>query len=223
MFMGVLVGGKRYSQRDYAAALLITGGIVAFTLKQHESGQASAPTGTNQLLGLALVAINLALDGFTNARQEAICKATRCQKYHMMYWVNVHSALLLGAWLVFGMAYWGEESELRRAVVFTSVSPEVILHVAVFALCGAVGQIFIFSAIQEFGAVVCTTICLTRKFFSILLSIVLYAHPVQRLQWAGIGLVFSGLGLQVWNKMQTPVGGTAQMRSQNTPKHKKNL
>jgi hypothetical protein len=41
-----------------------------------------------------------------------------------------------------------------------------------------------------------------RKFFSICISIVFYAHPVTSLQWCGVFVVFIGLTLQTYSKMQ---------------------
>eukprot|EP00937_MAST-01D_sp_MAST-1D-sp2_P005592 g5592.t1 len=212
MLMGVLLGSRRYSRREYAAAACISVGIVAFSSKPAPA----ANGGKSQALGLALVAVNLALDGFTNARQEHIYRTTRCRNYHMMLGLNVWSAVLLGAWLLLSSVAWGAESELARAAAFAAHSPEIIAHVALFSLCGAVGQMFIFTAIEEFGAVTCTTICLTRKFFSILLSIVLYKHVMRPAQWAGIFIVFAGLGLQALGKAQSK-----QQQPQQNGKKKK--
>lgn len=40
-----------------------------------------------------------------------------------------------------------------------------------FCLCGAVGQLFIFATIKQFGSLINTLITTTRKFFNILLSV----------------------------------------------------
>jgi len=197
MAMGLLVGGRRYKPSEYMAAVLITAGIAMFTFKPGKAGNQAA---TNQNLGLFLVAINLGLDGYTNARQESIFKETKCKPFAMMFNVNAWSAALLAGWLGVSFLVSGNESELARALAFTAVSPEILWHVLLFSLSGAVGQTFIFTSMEEQGAVATTTICLTRKFFSILLSIVAYSHAVKPLQWAGIVVVFGGLALQAFAK-----------------------
>ena len=197
MAMGLLVGGRRYKPSEYMAAVLITAGIAMFTFKPGKAGNQAA---TNQNLGLFLVAINLGLDGYTNARQESIFKETKCKPFAMMFNVNAWSAALLAGWLGATFLVSGSESELARALAFTAVSPEILWHVLLFSLSGAVGQTFIFTSMEEQGAVATTTICLTRKFFSILLSIVAYSHAVKPLQWAGIVVVFGGLALQAFAK-----------------------
>jgi drug/metabolite transporter (DMT)-like permease len=40
----------------------------------------------------------------------------------------------------------------------------------------------------------------TRKFFTILLSVLLYGHSLQALQWTGVALVFFGLGFDIYAK-----------------------
>jgi len=65
--------------------------------------------------------------------------------------------------------------------------------VALFCLCGAVGQLFIFATIRRFGSLANTLVCTTRKFFNILLSVLLNGNPLLPQQWAAVGLVFAGL------------------------------
>ena len=65
--------------------------------------------------------------------------------------------------------------------------------VALFCLCGAVGQLFIFATIRRFGSLANTLVCTTRKFVNILLSVLLNGNPLLPQQWAAVGLVFAGL------------------------------
>ena len=49
--------------------------------------------------------------------------------------------------------------------------------------------------ITKFGPLTCSVITTTRKFFTILGSVLIFAHPMSALQWTGTVLVFAGLGL----------------------------
>ena len=60
----------------------------------------------------------------------------------------------------------------------------------------------------------CSVFTTTRKFFTILGSVLLFAHPMSSRQWAGTLLVFMGLGLDVAfgkaktkTKVSEPAGG----------------
>lgn len=46
-----------------------------------------------------------------------------------------------------------------------------------------------------FGPLTCSIITTTRKFFTILASVILFANPISPMQWVGTVLVFLGLGL----------------------------
>ena len=56
-------------------------------------------------------------------------------------------------------------------------------------------QNFIFMTVTRFGPLACSVITTTRKFFTILTSVLIFSHPMSALQWLGTLLVFSGLGL----------------------------
>lgn len=66
-------------------------------------------------------------------------------------------------------------------------------YIALFCLCGAIGQLFIFGTIKRFGSLVNTLICTTRKFFNILLSVLWNGNPLLPQQWLAVLLVFAGL------------------------------
>ncbi|NXV76713.1 S35B1 protein, partial [Atlantisia rogersi] len=56
-------------------------------------------------------------------------------------------------------------------------------------------QSFIFMTVVYFGPLTCSIITTTRKFFTILASVILFANPISTTQWVGTVLVFLGLGL----------------------------
>jgi len=56
-------------------------------------------------------------------------------------------------------------------------------------------QNFIFLTVTYFGPLTCSVITTTRKFFTILGSVLIFRHPLTTLQWTGTLLVFAGLSL----------------------------
>jgi hypothetical protein len=76
---------------------------------------------------------------------------------------------------------------------FCGRHPDATRDILLFCVCGAVGQLFIFFTIKRFGALVNTLICTTRKFFNILVSVLLVGNPLLPAQWVAVGLVFGGL------------------------------
>jgi len=56
-------------------------------------------------------------------------------------------------------------------------------------------QNFIFLTVTYFGPLTCSIFTTTRKFFTILGSVLIFRHPLTTLQWTGTLLVFAGLSL----------------------------
>ena len=56
-------------------------------------------------------------------------------------------------------------------------------------------QIFIFMTVTQFGPLTCSIITTTRKFFTILGSVIIFGHPMSSRQWFGTMFVFAGLSL----------------------------
>jgi UDP-galactose transporter B1 len=64
-----------------------------------------------------------------------------------------------------------------------------------FGIAGSVGQFSVYYCLVHFGSLICTLITTTRKFFSILISVILFGHHLTGVQWFSIAVVFMGLGL----------------------------
>lgn len=78
----------------------------------------------------------------------------------------------------------------------------MLSRLAWFSLTSALGQNFIFLTIKYFDALVLTTVTTTRKFFTILLSVVMYGHQLTQGQWGAVLLVFAGLSGEVYDKYE---------------------
>lgn len=154
------------------------------------------------------------LDGVTGVLQDRLRALHDTQALQMMFAVNFFSPFYLLAGMVqdypslphppslnlpsstlTGMLYTGEGVE---AIGFISRHPEVIFNIIIFCISSAVGQIFIFITIVHFGPLVCSIITTTRKFFTILASIVIFSNALLPRQWVGMMLVFTGLGLDAY-------------------------
>lgn len=110
---------------------------------------------------------------------------------YMMLWMNAYSTLMLAATLVVS-------GELGEFVNFLTRFPFVINWILQFAAMSALGQLFIFLSITTFSPLVCSLITTTRKFFTVLSSVILFGNSLSLQQWLGTFLVFLGLGLDMF-------------------------
>lgn len=50
--------------------------------------------------------------------------------------------------------------------------------------------------LSTFSSVLLVTVTVTRKMFTMMLSVVAFGHRLSRMQWLGVGLVFGGIGVE---------------------------
>lgn len=185
MILGVLLAKKKYPIAKYLCVLMIVSGVASFMYKDKKS-ENSNEHGFGY--GELLLIISLTLDGLTGVTQENMRSKYITNQHHMMYNVNLWSTIyLFAALLVTGQGF--------KCGSFIYNHPQVIVHLLLFSLTSAFGQHFIFLTVVHFGPLTCSIITTTRKFFTILGSVLIFQNPMTSLQWFGAFLVFAGLGL----------------------------
>ena len=160
MLGGLVLGGKSYKTSEYAQVLLITIGVVAFNF----GGKSKKGSGDSSY-GLLLISVSLLMDAVTGGLQDKVKVSTKklnnndkakTSMFESMLWTNVSGclvALALGA--LTGHATGGLE--------FCSKYPEAMTAIATYSLASAVGQVFIYYTVTEFGPLLLTTVTTTRK------------------------------------------------------------
>lgn len=194
LLLGVLIGGKQYPRIKYLVVLLIVAGVALFLYK--EGGGPGTKSDQHKFMdtigfGELLVLLSLLLDGLTGILQDKLRASYDISAYHMMYAVNVFSAVYLSAAVILS-------GELWRVTAFIQTHPTVLLNIGAFSVASAIGQNFIFLTVTNFGPLTTSIITTTRKFFTILASVIIFSNPVHFRQWIGVFLVFLGLGIDVY-------------------------
>lgn len=165
-----------------------------------------------------LLLLSLTCDGLTGAAQERMKAEYSTKSGHMMMAMNKWSIAYLGV----GLAATGE---IWQFAAFVGRHPSVLGQLALFSVCSALGQVtiliavhflnflhpkqfvqnfrciiilfqyFIFMCVSEFGPLPCSIATTTRKFFTVLGSVLIFGNSLMTRQWAGAVLVFVGLFL----------------------------
>jgi UDP-galactose transporter B1 len=202
--------------------------FMSFGNEQPKKGTSSTKSETTpyaSLIGIAYLLVNLALDGATNSTQDEIFSRYKVTGQQMMFWINLFCTILAVGLSVLPLPYIpvihptsGGQSEFMDALAFIRSHPSVTTPLAQFALTGALGQLFIFETLQHFGSltlvyvlmsylverltddVIIRTITLTRKLFTMLLSVVVYNHQLTLGQWLGAAVVFAGISVEAFVK-----------------------
>lgn len=192
MLIGIFVLRKHYTLSKYVYVGMMCLGIVFFSYNPNKGTDH-----TTTLWGYILLGVSLALDGVTGNFQEKLVKLYSPSSNQLMFYSNFWASLLLFFALIF-------TGEFGHALAFSSRHPEIFEDLLWFGLCNAVGQHAVYFLVRNFGALVLSTVTTTRKFFSILWSVVWFGHPVTNLQWGGVSLVFASLILDVYTPKSHP-------------------
>lgn len=182
MLLGVLIGRKSYSLQRYLFVLLIVVGVVMFMFQKDKAADSDHAFG----LGEILLLVSLLCDGLTAAVQERMRRSYSPSAKHMMYQMNAWSSCIL----IIAVTASGEAQSF---IPFAQRHPEVLYRIALMALTGSFGQYFIFMMVASFGPLPCSIATTTRKFFTVLFSVLWFHNPLTALQWGGAALVFVGL------------------------------
>ncbi|RKP01304.1 hypothetical protein CXG81DRAFT_29790 [Caulochytrium protostelioides] len=199
MFMKSVLHRLRFHWTKYAVVTLITAGVSAFMIL-HEPEATAGPSSSsakkhaaaNSLWGVGLLMAHLLIDGLTNSTQDQVFRTTKVSGTTMMYYMNLFSAAMILAWIT-ANPY---SMELWDAIAFCKMHPAVIRDILIFGATGALGQCFIFYTVAHFGSMTLVTVTVTRKMFSILISVTMFGHHLSLGQWAAVGVVFTGIGLE---------------------------
>uniref|UniRef100_A0A8D0HB86 Solute carrier family 35 member B1 n=1 Tax=Sphenodon punctatus TaxID=8508 RepID=A0A8D0HB86_SPHPU len=186
MLLGVTMLRKKYPLAKYLCVLLIIAGVALFMSKPKNGGDSA----DDHLFGYGdlLLLLSLTLDGLTGVSQYNMRAHYQTGSNHMMLNVNLWSSLFLGASTLF-------TGELGEFLCFVKCYSSIAYNILLFGLTSVLGQSFIFMTVIYFGPLTCSIITTTRKFFTILASVILFANPISTMQWMGTILVFLGLGL----------------------------
>lgn len=223
MVMGSLIERRQYLWQQWLAAILISAGITLFNLsriKTPVSASSSSDSRDSERFywrGMMLLFISLCMDGFLGAFQGILKRRDKGQKRQQrpptavetMLFVNLYSLIFLVPMAVVS-GQWDEGVQILKG------DESLRSAVAVLNAVVSIGQIFIFVTITWYSSLVTTTITTTRKFFTILFSVLHFGHAFSIGQWTSVVMVFSGLYLSIATGSKPAVGKQALSEGKKT-------
>ncbi|CAE6472921.1 UDP-galactose transporter [Rhizoctonia solani] len=208
MLMNVVLYRRKFAPYKYLVVATVTAGITIF-MYMSNSPTKHKGAAESSLFGLFLLLINLLLDGAVNSTQDEIFSRYKISGQQMMFWINTFSTLITTFLMFAPLPHiptihpgQGGVAEWASAIDYIRTHPRSFHPLVQFAFTGAIGQLFIFETLQHFGSLTLVTITLTRKLFTMILSVVVYNHLLTLGQWAGAFIVFVGISIEAWVKRQ---------------------
>lgn len=89
-------------------------------------------------------------------------------------------------------------------VLFCLDHPSVNIDIAILSILQAIGQVAIYFVITNFKQHIFPLIAMTRKVFTIVLSILLFKHKINLHQIASLAVVFGALSIELLDEFHSP-------------------
>ncbi|OWZ32868.1 solute carrier family 35 (UDP-galactose transporter), member B1 [Cryptococcus neoformans AD2-60a] len=221
LLLNVLLYRRKFSPHKYIVVALVTVGISMFMLFAETSKKKKG--GSDSMWGLVLLLVNLFIDGLTNSTQDQIFSSYPSYTgQQMMFTMALTTQIILLPLLILplptnplslfahlppplGSSVPTSTLSFSPPAALESISfllshPSALPPLFAYALLGGLGQLFIFETIQHFGSLTLVMVTVTRKLFTMLLSVVVFEHRLTRGQWMGVGVVFAGIGVEAGMK-----------------------
>lgn len=196
MLLGVLLAHKRYTIQKYFFVLMIVVGVVLFIYDGDKASKSKGGDEENSHLGLMFIALSLLADGVLGGIEDRMRAKTKPTALNFMFKINSFTALFL----IIGTVATGEMKEFFE---FATKYPDLYGKIALAALSGSMGQIFIFMMISEFGPLPCSITTTLRKFFTVIISVIFMGNPLRFQQQIATAIVFAALFADaIWGKKQ---------------------
>lgn len=193
MLMGKVVSNKTYPLNEYVTALMMSGGVALFLLAADPTGDTHTTETT--VAGILILGGYMMFDSFTSNWQSELFRQYKMSPIQMMLGVNTFSCIFtIGSLLLRGTFF--------SSVLFLFKHWDFGVHASILSICSAIGQLFIFYTISQFGPLVFTLIMTTRQAVSILLSCIVYGHILTIQALLGVVVVFIAILLRFYFKQR---------------------
>lgn len=214
MIFGVLLGKKSYSLRKYIFVGMVVFGVILFLYKDKKDKKEQNEfegihlkpyfsllhhftwTATKYYLilgmglGELLVLSSLFMDGVYSALQERMKADYQTKSLCMMTSLNKWATICLGI-------LWVLTKEVFTFFAFLQRQPSVIWKLGALSICGFCGQFSMISMVTEFGTLPAAIVATIRKFFTVLVSVLLLGNTLLGRQWVATMIIFTGLFLDI--------------------------
>mmetsp|Transcript_43832 Transcript_43832/g.95429 ORF Transcript_43832/g.95429 Transcript_43832/m.95429 type:complete len:793 (-) Transcript_43832:123-2501(-) len=171
MIGGAFLKNRVYATLDYLEAALITG-LAAFFVWYCEVDDAPVRADYG-LIGIMLMILYLAIDAVSVNAEDKIYQITTIDPCHMM----------LGSELISGCVCWVlliATGSLHSVFDFLWMQPRLWVHLVALAMASTCGAYACTVTVKLFGPVVFTLLMMSRQMISLVVSVELFQHTVDR-------------------------------------------
>lgn len=188
ILVSFVLGRKNsHSLKQTLCAGLITAGILNFNFNQ-DSGKANDKS--SDIIGIVLILLALFSDGFLADTQTELKKTHKVEGWDLMELICLYSGLI-------SLGYAVISTDIFGFISYVQQYPDTLNILVRIGITGTIGQIFIFHTISNFSPLILSMITTTRKFLSVIFSIIVNGHSINLSQGLSIAMVFTGVYIEL--------------------------
>lgn len=171
---------NRISVNDLVFGFFFTVGVVIFSFTGSKKNEQST-----SLFGLFCALTAFFLDGAVSYFQGKT-RNVNMPSVSSFCFMQMTNFWCLIASIIFSLM----KNSLYTGFVLLLQNPDVLLIMISLACVSVIGQFFTFDHINRFGSVSLSLVNTIRKILSIILSILIYRHPMNLARYCGLGVIF---------------------------------
>ncbi|KRZ70094.1 Adenosine 3'-phospho 5'-phosphosulfate transporter 2 [Trichinella papuae] len=188
----VMIGGKRYSLYDYIAVLLMTVGLIMFSLAD------AAVNPEFNSTGFLCVCMALFADAVIGNLQEASMRMYAPENNEIM-------AYTYSIAFLYSTFFTALNGNLIAGISFTLKNPLIMRDMLLFSVCSYFGVQVILTLINGFDALVAITVTTFRKVITVCLSFILFSKPFTYRYLLGGIVIVIGIYFNLYSKKQNVI------------------
>ncbi|KAM3142178.1 hypothetical protein pb186bvf_005603 [Paramecium bursaria] len=184
LIVGLILGGVQFTRQQIFCGVFVTFGILLFNISESKGAG-----GETSIIGVLLLLVSLFSDGMLATTQQQIKEHKKITNWEFQFSLSVCS-LIASIIQVFFYDYWGFLDLLQKY-------PNLSLDLLFYSFYGLLGQISIFYTLSHSTPLHLAIVTTSRKFLTVLTSILLHGHKMIILQWLALILVAFGLYIEL--------------------------
>lgn len=187
MAFGIVRKTYDYSLYKYICAGFITVGLVIFNIAKLGSSVAGMTFST---FGIILLFMSLFFDGLNGTQADKDKNKNGGGMFSLMLANNIMGIILVVFIMILTYANTGE-------ILIYQLNMNNFLSILLISFAGAIGQVLIYLTIVRFDCFILSIVNTSRKFVSILFSVIWFNHPLTLLHWIGVSIVIGAITADV--------------------------
>ncbi|GAB1223999.1 hypothetical protein ENUP19_0170G0011 [Entamoeba nuttalli] len=198
---------KKYEIRQIIFSIITFSGIAMFMYDKFAKLDTSKYSDFSFLFGLILIVTSLLCDGVASAEEDIIAHDYQVPLFYTMMYANLYAIPLFAIISIV-------TGDLQQMISIISQDIEFLLIIICYVFCSVCGQYFIYRLITLANSLLLVAVTNTRKIVTMIISVIVFKHPITKLQILATFIVFGTLFIDIMTRK--PRQPQQQQSSENT-------